>query len=72
MFEVYEQMYDKLEEFKLIVGKGLYSKGYLGEEKQYNYLLSQSVAEGNIFTVGVKNSEYYDLMSLGFKKVPTK
>lgn len=46
----------------------------LGEKllREYNYLLSQSVTEGKTFTVGVKNSEYYDLMSLGFKKVPTK
>lgn len=72
MFEVYEQMYDKLKEFKLMIGKGLYFKDHIGEDGQYSYLLSQSVAEGKVFTMGINNSEYYDLKSLGFRKVPTK
>lgn len=72
IFEVYGQMYEKLEEFKLMIGKGLYFKGYLGEERQQNYLLSQSVAEGKTFTMGVNNSEYHNLMSLGFKNVHIK
>lgn len=73
MFEVYGQMYEKLEEFKLMIGKGLYFKGYLGEAKigLGDFLLSQSVNEGKTFTVGKNNSEYHNLMSLGFKKIPT-
>lgn len=35
-------------------------------------LLSQSVSEGKIFTMGVNNRDYHNLMSLGFKKVPLK
>ena len=74
MFEVYGQMYEKLEEFKLMIGKGLYFKGYLNEAKigLGVFLLSQSVAEGKTFTMGVNRSEYQNLRLLGFKKVPIK
>ena len=55
-----------------MIGKGLYFKGYLGEDRQSNYLLSQSVNEGKIFTMGVNNRDYHNLISLGFNKVPIK
>lgn len=74
MFEVYEQMYDKLDVFKMMIGKGLYFKGYLGRGNTplSNLSLSQSVDEGTTFTKDIDASEYFKLMSLGFKKVPTK
>ncbi|MFC0233935.1 hypothetical protein ACFFIF_08035 [Vagococcus entomophilus] len=74
MFEIYNQMYEKLEEFKLMIGKSLYFKGYLNESKTglNEYLLSQSMDEGMIFVEDINNREYYDLIALGFRKVPIK
>lgn len=74
MLEVCQLMYDKLKEFKLMLGKGVYFKGYLNsaENSAQDFLLSQSVTKGKTFTVGTNNSEYHNLMSLGFKKVPIK
>lgn len=72
MLKVCQLMYDKLEEFKLMIGKGLYFKGYLGEKRELNYLLSQSVDEGKVFKQGIETHEYRELISSGFKKVPVR
>ena len=67
MFEVYGQMYEKLGEFKLMIGKGYLNEAKIGSG---DFLLSQSVNKGKTFTMGVKNRDYHNL--LGFKKVPIK
>ncbi len=68
MHRVYQMIHDKAEEFKLMIGNGMYFKGYAEGKEVEEYILSKK--EGRVFKEFVDRKIYSTLIDEGFKKVP--